>query len=138
MATYDSEKSASVISFPCSSVYSVKTLRGELMNSERILFAALVVVAILGAIPQLANPVWLTILVLLGLVGGAMAGNPEPSERVLVYVLAGSLPYFSNNLDQIPAVGAWLNLVLDNLAVGIGGVAVTFLAKAIYGRIVPS
>ena len=108
------------------------------MNSERILFAALVVVAILGAIPQLANPVWLTILVLLGLVGGAMAGNPEPSERVLVYVLAGSLPYFSNNLDQIPAVGAWLNLVLDNLAVGIGGVAVTFFAKAIYGRIVPS
>ena len=71
------------------------------MNSERILFAALVVVAILGAIPQLANPVWLTILVLLGLVGGAMAGNPEPSERVLVYVLAGSLPYFSNNLDLL-------------------------------------
>ena len=81
------------------------------MKSERILFSALVVVAILGAIPQLANPAWLTILVLLGLIGGAMAGNPEPSERVLVYVLAGSLPYFSNNLDQIPAIGAWLNLV---------------------------
>lgn len=108
------------------------------MSSERILFAALVVVAILGAIPQLANPVWLTILVLLGLVGGGMAATPEPSERVLVYVLAGSLPYFSDHLDHIPAVGAWLNVVLDNLAVGIAGIAVTFLAKAIYGRIVSS
>ena len=105
--------------------------------SERILVSLLVVVAILAAIPQAMFLPWGIVLVLLGLIAGAMGKSGDATDRIVIYVAAFALPVFSNSLDVIPTIGPWVNQVLDHLATGIQGMAVAIFVVAIYGRIIP-
>ena len=105
--------------------------------SERILVCLLVVAAVLAAIPQAMFLPWGIVLVLLGLIAGAMAKPGDAADRIVVYVAAIALPVFSDSLDVIPTVGPWVNQVLDHLATGIQGVAVAVFVVAICGRIMP-
>ena len=73
------------------------------MNSDRILVALLVVVAVVAAIPQLAFAPWGIALVVLGLVAGAMGQSGNVMDRVVIYLAAIALPVFSNSLDVIPS-----------------------------------
>lgn len=108
------------------------------MNSERILMSLLVVVAILATIPQAMGVPWGIALVLLGLVAGGMGGlGVSVAERTLIYILAATLPIFSNSLDVIPTIGPWVNQVLDGIATGVQGMAVAVVVMALYGRIMP-
>ena len=105
--------------------------------SERILVCLLVVVAILAAIPQAMFLPWGLVLVLLGLVAGALGKFGDATDRIVIYVAAIALPVFSDSLDAIPTIGPWVNQVLDHLATGVQGMAVAILVVALYGRIMP-
>ena len=52
--------------------------------------------------------------------------------------MAVALPVFSDSLDVIPVVGAWVNSVLDGVATALQGMAVAYVlmqAKAVHGRL---
>ena len=105
--------------------------------SERILVCLLVVVAILAAIPQAMFLPWGLVLVLLGLVAGALGKFGDATDRIVIYVAAIALPVFSDSLDAIPTIGPWVNQVLDGIATGVQGMAVAVVVMALYGRIMP-
>ena len=107
------------------------------MNSERILLALLLVVAVLAAVPQIAIPMVGLILVVLGLIGGALGNYGNATDRIVIYLAAIAVPVFAGSLDAIPVAGAWVHQVLANVATGIQGMAVSILVLAIYGRGVP-
>ena len=102
------------------------------MNSERILLALLLVVAVLAAIPQIDIPMIAgkstlgLILVVLGLIGGALGNYGNATDRIVVYVAAIAVPEFAGSLDAIPTVvGPWVHQVLAHVATGIQGMAVS-------------
>ena len=106
------------------------------MGQERLYVIALIVVAILASIPQIpieAN-IWGLILVVVGIVGGVMVNYTDLSQRILIYVVAVSLPMIDNSLDNIPAIGAWLNAMFDNMAIGIQGMALGLLVMGLVAR----
>jgi hypothetical protein len=106
------------------------------MKQERIYIIGLIVVAILASIPQIPidAKVWGLILVVVGIVGGVMVNYPELVERLMIYVVAVALPTFSNALVYIPGVGTWLDMLLDNMATGIQGMAVGLLVMGLIKR----
>ena len=109
--------------------------------NERILLALIVVVAILGTVPAIAEAVPYAglALVVLGLVAGFMGNNKaDVHQRTAFYVVAVALPVFSNSLDAIMVVGPWLNAVLDGVATGVQGMAVAFVLMQLKVRIMPA
>jgi len=108
-----------------------------LAQSERILVGLMVVVAVLGAIPQAMFLPASLVLVLLGLLNGALNKSRNATDRIVIYVAAIALPVFSNSLDAIPTIGPLVNQVLDHLATGVQGMAVAILVVAVYERIMP-
>ena len=106
------------------------------MNQERTYIIALIVAALLASIPQIpvdAN-IWGLILVVVGIVGGVMVNYEDVVQRIVVYVVAATLPMISDSLDYIPAVGSWLNSLFDNMATGIQGMALGLLVMALVAR----
>lgn len=106
------------------------------MGQERLYVIALIVVAILASIPQIpieAN-IWGLILVVVGIVGGVMVNYTDLSQRILIYVVAVSLPMIDNSLGYIPAIGTWLNTMFDNMATGIQGMALGLLVMGLVAR----
>ncbi len=106
------------------------------MKEERIYVIALVVIALLASIPQIpvAANIWGLVLVVVGIVGGAMVNYPDATQRVLVYVVAATLAMIDNSLDNIPAVGAWLNSYFDNVATGVQGMAMGLIVMGLLAR----
>jgi len=107
------------------------------MNQERTYLLAIIAVALLASIPQIPveMSIWGLILVVIGLVGGVMVKYGDPVQRILIYVVAVALPMFSDSLDYVPVVGSWVNTLLDNLALGIQGLAVAVVAMGLMARI---
>ncbi len=109
--------------------------------SERILLALIVVVAILGTVPAIAEaaPYAGLALVVLGLVAGFIGSDSaDVNQRTAFYVVAVALPVFSDSLDAIAVVGPWVNSVLDGVATGIQGMAVAFVLMQLKVRIMPA
>ena len=106
------------------------------MNQERTYVIALVALALLASIPQIpvGADIWGLILVVVGIVGGVMVNYAEVPQRILIYVVALALPTISNSLDNIPAVGMWLNGLFDNMATGIQGMALGLLVMGLLAR----
>lgn len=80
-------------------------------------------------------PYALLAILILGLVGGFMNPLEDVATRVAYYVLAAALPTIANNLDQIPAVGGYLNTILDNFAVAIAGMAIANFCVAVFNNL---
>ena len=106
------------------------------MKQERMYVLALIVVGLLASIPQIPvdAAVWGAILAVVGVVGGVMVNYEDLNQRILIYVVAIALPTVSNSLDFIPTVGPWLNMLLDNIATGIQGMAVGLFAMGMLAR----
>lgn len=106
------------------------------MKQERIYVIALIVVGLLASIPQIPvdAKIWGLILVVVGIVGGVMVNYDDVVQRILIYVVAVAIPIFSNSLDFIPVVGPWVNMLLDNIATGIQGMAVGLLVMGLLAR----
>ena len=106
------------------------------MKQERMYVIALLAVALLGSIPQIpvGAEIWGLILVVVGIVGGVMVNYPDLTQRILVYVVAVSLPMIDDSLNNIPAVGMWLNGYLDTVATGLQGMAIGLFAMGMLAR----
>lgn len=107
------------------------------MKEERIYLIALIVLAVLASIKQVPvdAAIWGGLLAIVGIIGGVMISYPEVTQRLLIYVVAAALPMIDNTLDAVWVVGPWLNMLLDNLALGIQGLAVGMFAMAMVGRL---
>ncbi len=107
------------------------------MKQERIYIIALVVLALLATIPQIPveAQIWGALLAIVGIVGGVMVNYPEIVQRLVIYVLAVTLPMFDDVLDNIWVVGPWINALLDNMAMGIQGMAVGLFVMALVARL---
>ena len=53
-------------------------------------------------------------------------------------VAAVALPTIANGLDTIPAVGAQLNGIIDNMALVIGGVVIANFVLVVKDRVMPA
>ena len=83
-------------------------------------------------------PYALLVLLIIGLIGGFMNPLEDAASRGAIYVLAAALPAIANNLDQIPAIGMYLNTILDNVAVMLAGMAIANFLCAIYSNLTAS
>ena len=106
------------------------------MKQERIYVIALLAIGLLASIPQIPvdAKLWGAILVIVGIVGGVMVNYEDLVQRILIYVVAVSLPIFSNSLDFVPVVGPWVNSFFDNVATGIQGMAIGLVAMGLIAR----
>ena len=106
------------------------------MNQERMYVIALLAIGLLASIPQIPidAKIWGIILVVVGIIGGVMVNYDDMMQRLVVYVIAVAMPIFSDSLDVIPAVGPWLNTLLDNIAMGIQGMAVGLVVMGLLAR----
>jgi hypothetical protein len=106
------------------------------MNQERMYVIALLAVGLLASIPQIPvdAKIWGMILVVVGVVGGVLVNYEDMMQRLMIYVVAVAMPIFSDALTVIPAVGPWLNILLDNIAMGIQGMAVGLVAMGLLAR----
>ena len=91
---------------------------------------AVAVIAAFVPIPMVA-----LILLVLGLVGGFASPLEDVGSRVAYYVLAAALPTIANNLEAIPAVGGFLNVILDNFAISVAGIAIANFLLAVYNNL---
>ena len=91
--------------------------------------ALYIVLAIVAGFVALGMMNVALILVVLGLV----AGLAVPRDRlILAMVSVVALPMIGAALGQIPMIGAQLNAVMGNLALGVAGSAATALAIFLY------
>ena len=112
--------------------------KDKTMNVNQILTAVGVVVAIAAVfVGQLAAYSAL-ILVVLGLVSGFMNPTADMAGRMAYTVAAVAMPTVANQLDAIPAVGAPLNSIIDNIAVMIAGLVVANFLLAVKDSVMAS
>ena len=106
------------------------------MNQERIYVIALVAISVLASIPQIpvGADIWGLVLVVVGIVGGAMVNYPDLNQRILIYVLAAVIAMISDPLGHIPAIGDWLVTLFDNMAIGIQGMAMGLIVMGLIAR----
>ena len=98
----------------------------KLSGLARSLYIILAIVA--GFVAMGGMNVALVLLVL-----GLIAGITLPRDRlVLAAVSVVALPVIGTALTNIPAIGAQLNAVTTNLALGICGAAATAIAMFLY------
>ena len=106
------------------------------MNQERMYVIAILAIGLLASIPQIPvdAKIWGMILVVVGIVGGVMVNYSDMMQRLMVYVVAVAMPIFSDALDVLPTVGPWLNMLLDNIATGIQGMAIGLVVMGLLAR----
>ena len=105
------------------------------MNIDRIAPGLAVVIALLATF--IVNEWWALALVVIGLVHGFMSPVKDHASQAMIIVAAFAFPTLANNLDAIPAVGAYLNTFVDHLCVGIAGYALATLVMETKSRIMP-
>ena len=91
---------------------------------QKVLLWGSVAAAVIATFAPDSFAYFALVLVALGLVSGFMNPIADVATRVAYYVLAFALPTIADSLDAIPAIGSYVNGILDNLAVVIAGVAV--------------
>jgi hypothetical protein len=112
--------------------------KDKTMNVNQILTAVGVVIAIAAVfVGQLAAYSAL-ILVVLGLVSGFMNPTADMAGRMAYTVAAVAMPTVANQLEAIPAIGAPLNSIIDNIAVMIAGMVVANFLLAVKDSVMAS
>lgn len=104
--------------------------------ATRILVALITLVAVVEGVAAGAIGGYLPlILVILGLVYGAMGVDAEDATAYLVVTLAVGGAAGTGVLNHIPAVGESLNAILHGVSVALFGGAVTILCKRGINRV---
>ena len=102
---------------------------------DRVMPALVLVAAVLAVFVPMDY--WALVLVLLGLVHGFMSRETDTVVVLMVLVAAVVLPQIADRLDAIPAVGSYLNSIIDNFAIGVAGYAVAHFVWDVWSRIMP-
>ena len=106
------------------------------MSFNQIMPALATLAAIISAFVPLEW--WPLILVLIGLVHGFGGQEKDPVIVVSVVLAAFAFPTIADNLNAIPMIGAYLNTIIDQFAIAIGGYAIALLALDMKNRIMPA
>ena len=112
--------------------------KDKTMKVNQILTAVGVVVAIAAVFVSQLAAYSALILVVLGLVSGFMNPTADMAGRMAYTVAAVAMPTVANQLDAIPAVGAPLNSIIDNIAVMIAGMVVANFLLAVKDSVTAS
>ena len=108
------------------------------MNTNQILTALGVVVAIAAVFVGQVAAYSALVLVALGLVSGFMSPMADVASRMADTVAEVAMPTLANSLDVIPAVGAPVNAIIDNIAIMIAGMVVANFLLAVKDAVMPS
>ena len=100
---------------------------------QKVLTWGSLAIAVIAAFTD-AIPMVPLILVVLRLIAGFMNPIEDVATRVAYYVLALALPTIANSLDAIPAIGMYLNGILDNVAITSAGIARANFLLALYNN----
>ncbi|MBS25361.1 MAG: hypothetical protein CMQ28_06940 [Gammaproteobacteria bacterium] len=103
------------------------------MDSDRILMLLLLVVAVIAAIVEI--PYTGLALLALGLVSGYLNPAEEIMERTAYLIAAVAAPVAADNLDLIPAIGSYLNAIIDGIAIGAAGMWISSFSRGLVSRI---
>ena len=107
------------------------------MSSDRIIVLVALVAAILAVFVS-AFEYWALVLLVLGLAYGFMHTETDLVRQMAFVVAAIGLPVVANQLDVIPAVGGYLNSIIDMFAIAIAGTAVANWVMDMKARIMPA
>ena len=109
------------------------------MATRIIVGLAVIAAVIQGLWPELVpNDILPLVLVLLGLVYGAVALDAEDATGYLVLAIAVGLATGANVLGHIPEVGDYLNAIVSQISVALYGAVITVLAIRTWNRLMPS
>ena len=100
------------------------------MNVNQIITIVGIVVAIVAVFVEQVAAMSGLVLVVLGLISGFMSPAADMLGRAYT-VAAVAMPTAANALDAIPAVGAPLNAIIDNIAVMLAGMVVANFLLAV-------
>ena len=103
------------------------------MNIDKIAPILAVAVAVLAAFVDMEY--WALILVGIGLVHGIMSRVSDHASQAMIIVAAYAFPTIANSLDAIPAVGMYLNEIVDQFSIAIAGYAIAALGHEVASRI---
>ena len=101
------------------------------MNANQIITILGILVAILAVFVEQVGAHAGLALVVLGLINGFMNPIADMAGRMAFTVAAVAMPTLANSMDAIPAVGAPLNAIIDNLAVMLAGMVVANFLLAV-------
>ena len=105
------------------------------MNLDKYLTALILAVALIAAIAEV--PYSGLALLALGLVSGFMNSIDDIMERTAYLLVAIAAPAVSDNLDLIPAVGTYLNAIIDGIAIAAAGIWIASFSTALVSRVMP-
>ena len=101
------------------------------MNANQMITILGILVAILAVFVEQVGAHAGLALVVLGLISGFINPVADMAGRMAYTVAAVAMPTVANSMDAIPAVGAPLNAIIDNIAVMLAGMVVAnFLLAA--------
>ena len=105
------------------------------MNSDKILTALILAVALIAAFAEV--PYSSLALLVLGLGSGFVNSIDDIMERTAYLLVAIAAPAVSDNLDLIPAVGTYLNAIIDGIAIAAAGIWIASFSTALVSRVMP-
>ena len=103
--------------------------------ANRILVIIVAAVAVIGGFAGDVIPMSGLILVLAGIIYGAMAVDAEDATAVLVVALAAGAAHGSGALDAIPAIGMQLNGILGGISTALYGIVAAVVGIRTFNRI---
>jgi hypothetical protein len=101
------------------------------MNANQMITILGILVAILAVFVEQVGAHAGLVLVVLGLISGFMSPVADMAGRMAYTVAAVAMPTVANSMDAIPAVGAPLNAIIDNIAVMLAGMVVANFLLAV-------
>ena len=110
------------------------------MSFTQIMTALGVLAAIIATFVPLTSTIewWTLVLLTIGLVNGFGAQEKDTTTVVLVIVAAVALPTIADSLNAIPMIGGYLDTIIDNFAISIGGYAIAHLVWDLKNRLMPA
>ena len=105
------------------------------MNLDKYLTALILAVALIAAIAEV--PYSSLALLALGLGSGFMNSIDDIMERTAYLLVAIAAPAVSDNLDLIPAVGTYLNSIIDGIAIAAAGIWIASFSTALVSSVMP-
>ena len=101
------------------------------MNANQMITILGILVAILAVFVEQVGAHAGLALVVLGLLSGFMNPVADMEGRMAYTIAAVAMPTVANSMDAIPAVGAPLNAIIDNIAVMLAGMVVANFLLAV-------
>ena len=105
------------------------------MNINKGLTILIVAIAVIGAFVEI--PMAHLALLIVGIASGIASPLDNVSDRTGYLIFAFAGPEIANHLDLVPEVGAYLNSMVDAVALGAGGIWLASATRSLITKILP-